>query len=199
MTQTADTKKKGKIIVVSAPSGSGKSTIIKSILSEPKDLPPMRFSVSATNRQPRVGETDGIHYRFLTTEQFHRAIEDNLFVEWEEVYPGRYYGTLKSEIDRAIDNGDNVILDIDVKGGINVKKIYGDNAVTIFFLPPSVAELRRRLEARGTDSPETIAQRVGKAEYELSFADKFDHRIVNDNLDDAIDKTRQTIGNFINR
>lgn len=189
-------RKKGKIIVVSAPSGCGKSTIINSILDSGE--PALRFSVSATNRRPRPGEVDGVHYHFLTTEEFKDAIAADSFVEWEEVYPGRYYGTLKSEIERIIDKGGNVILDIDVKGGLNVKKLYGDRAKTIFFLPPSIEELRHRLTSRGTDNAEVIAERVGKAEYEISFADQFDHRIVNDVLDRAIEQTRDTISDFIN-
>ncbi len=189
-------RKSGKIIVVSAPSGCGKSTIINSILDS--GTPQLRFSVSATNRGPRKGEVDGVHYHFMTTEEFRDAIAADKFVEWEEVYPGRYYGTLKSEIDRIIDRGGDVILDIDVKGGVNVKKLYGDRAKTIFILPPSIDELRRRLEGRGTDAPEIIEERVGKAEYELSFADSFDNRVVNDHLDVAIDQTRSLIEDFIN-
>lgn len=189
-------RKRGKIIVVSAPSGCGKSTIINTILDSGD--PTMRFSVSATNRRPRPGEVDGVNYHFLTTEEFREAIANEKFIEWEEVYPGRYYGTLKSEIERIVEKGGNVILDIDVKGGINVKKLYGDNVRTIFFLPPSIEELRRRLEGRGTDAPEVVEERVGKAAYELSFADKFDRRIINDNLDKAIEETRTAIKDFIN-
>ena len=196
MEQSPQTCKSGKIIVVSAPSGSGKSTIINSILDSGE--PELRFSVSATNRRPRKGEVDGVHYHFLTTEEFRDAIAEDKFVEWEEVYPGRFYGTLKSEIERIIDKGGNVILDIDVKGALNVKKLYGERAITLFFQPPSIEELRRRLEHRGTDAPEVIDERVGKAEYELSFADNFDRRIVNDNLDRAIDETRAEILGFIN-
>lgn len=191
-----ETQKKGKIIVVSAPSGCGKSTIINSILDSGE--PQLRFSVSATNRLPRPGEVDGIHYHFLTTQQFHDAIADDLFIEWEEVYPGRFYGTLKSEIQRIIDKGANVILDIDVKGGLNVKKIYGDTALTIFFLPPSIDELSRRLTSRATDAPDIIRQRVDKAAYEISFADQFDRQIVNDDLNTAIDRTRNEITKFLN-
>lgn len=190
-------RKSGKIIVVSAPSGCGKSTIINSILDS--GSPELRFSVSATNRRPRKGEVDGVHYHFMTTEEFRDAIATQKFVEWEEVYPGRFYGTLKSEIERIVDKGGNVILDIDVKGGINVKNLYGDRAKTIFFLPPSIDELRHRLEGRGTDAPEVIDERVNKAGYEISFADSFDERIVNDNLDRAIDETRRVIEDFINK
>ena len=190
-------RKSGKIIVVSAPSGCGKSTIINSILDSGQ--PELRFSVSATNRRPRPGEVDGVHYHFLTTEEFRDAIAENKFVEWEEVYPGRFYGTLKSEIDRIIDKGGNVILDIDVKGGLNVKRLYGDRVKTIFFLPPSISELRHRLESRGTDAPEIIDERVNKAELEISFADSFDERIINDELEKAISLTRRTIEDFINK
>lgn len=196
MEKQTSTRKSGKIIVISAPSGCGKSTIINSILDS--GSPQLRFSVSATNRSPRKGEIDGVHYHFMTTEEFRDAIAADKFVEWEEVYPGRYYGTLKSEIDRIIDKGGNVILDIDVKGGVNVKKLYGDRAKTVFILPPSIEELRHRLEGRGTDAPEIIEERVGKAEYELSFADRFDNRVVNDNLEVAIDQTRELIEDFIN-
>ena len=190
-------RKSGKIIVVSAPSGCGKSTIINSILDSGQ--PELRFSVSATNRRPRPGEVDGVHYHFLTTEEFRDAIAENKFVEWEEVYPGRFYGTLKSEIGRIIDKGGNVILDIDVKGGLNVKRLYGDRVKTIFFLPPSISELRHRLESRGTDAPEIIDERVNKAELEISFADSFDERIINDDLEKAISLTRRTIEDFINK
>lgn len=187
--------KKGKVIVVSAPSGCGKSTIINSIL-DAGELP-LRFSVSATNRRPRPGEVDGVHYHFLTTEQFRDAIADKAFVEWEEVYPGRFYGTLRSEIERIIDRGGNVLLDIDVKGGLNVKDLYGDRAMTVFFLPPSIDELRRRLVSRGTDAPDVVDERINKAEYEISFAPRFDHRIVNDDLDRAIEQTTELISGFI--
>ena len=196
MSNDKSNRRSGKIIVVSAPSGCGKSTIINSILDSGD--PALRFSVSATNRHPRTGEVDGVHYHFMTTEEFRDDIAADEFIEWEEVYPGRYYGTLKSEVERIIDKGGDVILDIDVKGGLNVKKLYGEKAKTIFFLPPSIEELRHRLEHRGTDAKEVIDERVGKAEYEISFADSFDERIVNDNLDKAIEQTRKTITDFIN-
>ena len=195
MTAEKPIRKSGKIIVVSAPSGCGKSTIINSILDSGE--PALRFSVSATNRRPRPGEVDGVNYHFMTTEEFRDAIAEDKFVEWEEVYPGRFYGTLKSEIERIVDKGGDVILDIDVKGGLNVKKLYGDRVKTIFFLPPSIDELRRRLEGRGTDAPEIINERVNKAEFEISFADQFDECIVNDHLDKAIEYTRDVINNFI--
>ncbi len=186
---------KGKLIVVSAPSGCGKSTIINAIMdAEVFDL---GFSVSATNRQPRPGEVDGVHYRFLSTEDFRDAVAEGKFVEWEEVYPGRYYGTLRSEIDRVIDAGHNVILDIDVKGALNVKNVYGDRCMTIFIEPPSIDELRRRLVNRGTDAPDVIDVRISRAEYEISMAKDFDTRVINDDLEKAVAETTGIIGTFI--
>ena len=189
-------KKKGKIFVVSAPSGCGKSTIINTILDR-GDIP-LDFSVSATNRSPRPGEVDGVHYHFMTTEEFKQAVSDKRFIEWEEVYPGRYYGTLKDEVQKSIERGENVILDIDVNGAMNVKKQFGCDALTLFILPPSIEHLRARLIYRGTDAPEVIDERVKKAEYEISFADRLDLQIVNDNLSKAIEDTRKIIKDFIN-
>ncbi len=159
----------------------------------------MQFSVSATNRQPREGEVNGVNYHFLTDEQFKNAIAADAFVEFEEVYPGRYYGTLKSEVSRRCDEGHNVILDIDVKGGVNVKKMYGDKALSIFIQPPSVETLRQRLVGRGTDSPEAIEQRVGKAEFEISFAPQYDVVVINDDLNEAIEATGNVIKNFVSK
>lgn len=187
---------KGKIIIISAPSGSGKSTIINQLIKN-EDLK-LRFSVSATNRSPRTGETDGISYHFITTEDFKKAIADDAFVEYEEVYEGRFYGTLKSEMEKILDKGYNMILDIDVKGGINVKKKYPES-LAIFIQPPSIEELRKRLIGRNTDSIETIEQRVAKAEYELSFAKYYDHIVVNDNLQTAIDETESIISKYISK
>lgn len=187
--------KQGKVIIISAPSGCGKSTIIKA-LRERGNID-MGFSVSATNRQPRPGEKDGEHYYFLTTEQFREAIERGDFVEYEEVYPGRYYGTLKSEIDRITGEGHNVVLDIDVKGGERVKKLMGDRAISMFILPPSIDELRRRLEGRGTDAPDVIDQRVGRAEFELSFAPRYDCRVVNDDLQEAVVNAERILKEFV--
>lgn len=189
-------EKQGKIIVLSAPSGCGKSTIIHKLLEGDCALP-LEFSVSATNRAPRTGETDGVSYHFMSTEDFRDAVAAGRFIEWEEVYPGRYYGTLRSEIDNKIAAGRDVVLDIDVKGALNVKRIYGDKAVTIFILPPDVEELRRRLVGRATDSPEVIEQRVAKADYELGFAPQFDFRVVNDDLDEAVDEARRIITQHI--
>lgn len=187
--------KKGKLIIISAPSGSGKSTIIGRIINDP-DLK-LEFSISATTRATREGEIDGVHYHFITVEQFKEAIKNDALVEYEEVYPGRFYGTLKSEIERIQNNGKNVILDIDVKGGINVKRLYGDNALSVFIQPPSIEALRQRLISRATDPIEAINQRVGKAEYELSFKDQFDTVVVNDNLDKAVEQTRQLLYDFV--
>lgn len=186
----------GKIIIISAPSGCGKSTIINAILAQ-GDID-MQFSVSATNRLPREGEKHGVNYFFLTDEEFKTAIEQDAFVEHEEVYPGRFYGTLKSEVERICSAGHNVVLDIDVKGGVNVKRMYGNRAISIFIIPPSVEELRRRLVSRATDAPEVIEERVGKAEYEIGFASQYDCRIVNDDLAVAIVDTRRAILDFIN-
>ena len=166
----------------------------------------MRFSVSATNRQPREGEKHGVNYYFLTDEEFRKAISADEFVEYEEVYPGRYYGTLKSEIARIVvnslrivDEGHNVVLDIDVKGGVNVKRMYGHEAVSIFIKPPSVEALRLRLEGRGTETAEAIDQRVARAEFEISYAPQFDHTVVNDDLMEAIDNVSRILKEFTGR
>lgn len=185
----------GKIIIISAPSGCGKSTIINAILAEGKI--DMQFSVSATNRLPREGEQHGVNYFFLSDDDFRKAIAEDAFVEYEEVYPGRYYGTLKSEVSRICESGHNVVLDIDVKGGVNVKKLYGDQARSIFIMPPSVEELQRRLEGRATDSAEVIAERVGKAEFEIGFAKDYDFQVVNDDLATAIAQTASLIEEFV--
>ena len=158
----------------------------------------MQFSVSATNRAPREGEQHGVNYFFLTDEEFRKAIAEDAFVEYEEVYQGRLYGTLKSEVQRICDAGHNVVLDIDVKGGVNVKRLYGDNALSIFIMPPSIEELRHRLEGRATDAPEVIDERVGKAEYEISFAKDYDCQVINDDLATAIDETSRIISDFVN-
>jgi guanylate kinase len=187
----------GKIIIVSAPSGCGKSTIINALF-EKGDID-MRFSVSATSRAPREGEEHGVHYYFLTEDEFRRKIDTGDFVEYEEVYQGRFYGTLRSEIDRVINSGHNIVLDIDVKGAMNVKRIYGDRALSVFIMPPSIDELRTRLEKRATDAPEVIEERVGKAAYELTFAPEYDVTVVNDVLSEAIAEVHKVITDFLSK
>ena len=186
---------KGKIIVISAPSGCGKSTIIGRIMDR-GDVD-MQFSVSATNRPPRSGEVDGVNYYFLSTDEFRRRVAEGDFVEWEEVYPGRYYGTLREEIECKCNAGSNVILDIDVKGGQSVRDIFGKQALTIFVMPPSIDALRARLEGRGTDSPEVIEQRLARAAFEIEQAKKFDVCVVNDDLDTAVEQTHRAITDFL--
>ena len=185
----------GKLIIFSAPSGSGKSTIINKLMSEYGLRG--RFSISATSRKPRGSEQDGVEYYFLSEEDFRRRISEGDFLEYEEVYPGCFYGTLRSEVDRTLARGENVILDIDVQGGLNVKKIYGDRALTLFIQPPSIERLRERLERRGTDAPEVIERRLAKAETELSFAPKYDAVIVNDDLEEACQSAARVIEDFL--
>ncbi len=179
---------RGKLLIFSAPSGSGKSTIVNWLMKEHPELK-MSFSISATSRPPRsnngVMERDGVEYYFLTPEEFRQKIKAGEFLEYEEVYHDRFYGTLRSQVEALLDKGHNVVLDIDVKGGINIKKMYGLQAMSMFIQPPSVPELRRRLESRGSDTPDQIQIRLDKAEYEMSFAPQFDHIIVNDDLDKA--------------
>lgn len=185
-----------KVIIFSAPSGSGKSTIIGHLL---KLFPTLEFSISATSRSPRGKETDGKDYYFLSSDEFTLKVDNNEFLEWEEVYQGTCYGTLNSELKRIWQHGGTVIFDVDVKGGINIKKLLGDDALSLFIMPPSVEELRRRLVARATDSEEAIEKRVAKAELEISYSDKFDKIIVNDSLEYAIKEATETIKNFLNK
>lgn len=187
--------KKGKIIILSAPSGTGKSTII-SRLMENSELR-LGFSVSATSRAPRGAERNGCEYYFLTPEEFKTKVDNGEFVEWEEVYQGTCYGTLVSEVERVIDAGNNLIMDIDVKGAVNVKRRYASEALSIFILPPSLSELERRLRARSTDLEESIARRLAKAEFELGFAGQFDTRVVNDDLDKAVADVESLIKEFV--
>ena len=190
--------KNGKIIVIAAPSGCGKSTIIKALFDEENASElDLRFSISATTREPRPGEKEGVNYYFMTEEAFRDAIVEGGFLEYEEVYPGRFYGTLRNEVDRIIGEGHNVLLDIDVNGALGVKKIYGERALTIFVRPPSVDELRRRLEARGTETPDVIDQRIDRAEYELSRSPMFDRVVVNDELYEAVRQTRNLVDGFV--
>ncbi len=184
----------GKLIIFSAPSGSGKSTIINYLLTQNLRL---RFSISATSRAPRGTEKNGVEYYFLSPEEFRARIAAGDFLEYEEVYKDKFYGTLKSEVERILAEGDNVIFDVDVVGGCNIKKYYGDRALSMFIQPPSIEELRRRLEGRATDAPEVIESRIAKAAYELSFAPQFDVVVVNDDLDKAKAEALHIIQNFI--
>ena len=188
---------KGNCLIFSAPSGSGKSTIVQWLTKEHPELN-LVFSISATSRPPRGTEQHGVEYFFLTPEEFKAKIDANEFLEYEEVYTDRYYGTLKSQVEEQLESGKNVIFDIDIKGGINVKKFFGDRALSLFIQPPSVEELRKRLVGRATDSAEQIEERLAKAEYEMSFATQFDQIIVNDDLDTAKAETLKTIRNFLN-
>ena len=187
----------GKIIIFSAPSGSGKSTIIGRLMSH-KELN-MAFSISCTSRPPRGTERDGVEYFFVSPDEFRRRIEADEFLEYEEVYKDRYYGTLKSQVENQLAKGENVVLDVDVKGGCNIKRSYGDRALSLFIQPPSLDELRRRLEGRGTDAPEVIEDRLARASFELTFADKFDHVIINDDLDRAVNEALKAVEEFISR
>jgi guanylate kinase len=174
----------GRLLIVSAPSGSGKSTIVNYLMTEHPEFR-LAFSVSATSRPPRGQEQDGVDYYFLTPEEFRRHIKADDFLEYEEVYEGRFYGTLKRQVEEKLAAGMNVVFDVDVKGGINIKRYYGDDAMSIFIQPPSIEVLRERLIRRNTDEMAQIEQRVAKAAYEMSFAPQFDHIIVNDDLDVA--------------
>lgn len=184
-----------KIVIISAPSGSGKSTLIGKLMAI-KELR-LEFSVSATTRAPRGQEVDGKDYYFLTVSDFKQRIDADQFVEYEQVYEGRYYGTLRSELERIFAKGNNIIFDVDVEGGINLKKKFGDDAISVFIQPPSVEELRRRLVGRGTDSIEEIDKRVAKAEEEMSHASQFDCIVVNDDLDIATAELRGIVGGFL--
>ena len=186
----------GKLIIFSAPSGAGKTTIVRHLLSCNLDL---EFSISATTREKRHTETDGKDYYFLTLEEFSRKIENNEFLEWQEVYPGDFKGTLKSEVERIRSNGKNVIFDVDVVGGCNIKKYYGTDALAVFVQPPSVEELQKRLLSRLTDTAEVIEKRIQKAEYELTFASQFDQIIVNEHLEKAFEDAEKCIHEFLNK
>jgi guanylate kinase len=187
-------REKGKLIIFSAPSGAGKTTLVKHVMSQVDNL---TFSVSACSRKKRVGEIDGKDYYFLTVEEFKKKIAAGEFIEWEEVYPDHFYGTLYSEVENKRNRGLHVVFDVDVKGGMNIKKIFGDEALAIFIKPPSVDVLKERLLKRGTDSPEDIGTRVEKAEYELTFAKHFDVVIVNDDLKRAQQETVSAIHEFL--
>lgn len=185
-----------KAVIFSAPSGSGKSTIVSHIL---KLHPELKFSVSAASRAPRGDEKNGVAYWFISADEFRKRIADNEFVEYEEVYPGSFYGTLKSEVERIWDNGNAIIFDVDVKGGVNLKKYFGDRALSVFIQAPSVEVLRQRLVGRATDSPEAIERRVAKAAEEMTYADKFDHIIVNDDLQKAYADAEKLVDDFLGK
>lgn len=192
------TESKGRLLIFSAPSGSGKSTIVQWLMKEHPELN-MHFSISCTTRAPRGTEQNGVEYFFLSPAEFKEEIAQDAFVEYEEVYTDKYYGTLKSQVTEMTENGQNVVFDIDVKGGCNIKRQYGSKALSIFIQPPSIEELRRRLEGRATDAQEVIEQRLSKASYELTFAEKFDVVIVNDDLEKAKADTLNAINEFLNK
>ncbi|HAR38678.1 MAG: guanylate kinase [Bacteroidetes bacterium GWD2_45_23] len=183
-----------KLIIFSAPSGAGKSTLVRYLLAQELNL---QFSISATSRLPRGEEKNGVEYHFLSPDEFRKRIANKEFLEFEEVYTDKFYGTLKSEVDRILGEGKNVVFDVDCIGGLNIKKIYGEQALSIFVMPPSVEVLRERLEKRGTDTPQVIENRLAKAEYEMSFASQFDVVVCNDDFDRAKDEVLTLVSNFI--
>lgn len=184
------------MLIVSAPSGSGKSTIVNWLMQEHPELN-LYFSISCTSRPPRGMEQNGVEYFFLTPEEFKTKIANQEFLEYEEVYQDRFYGTLKAQVERQREAGQNVVFDVDVKGGVNIKRYYGDEALSLFIQPPSVEELRHRLTGRGTDTAEAIEERLAKAEYELTFAPQFDHVVVNDDLETAKEEALQLVKSFL--
>lgn len=186
----------GKLLIFSAPSGSGKSTIIEYLMSKNLGL---HFSISATSRPPRGKEQHGVEYFFLSTEEFKKHIEAGDFLEYEEVYEGRYYGTLREQVDRQLAAGENVVCDVDVLGGKNIKAVYGNRALSIFIQPPSIDELRKRLEGRATDAPEVITKRIERAAFELSFAKDFDKIVINDDLSTAQAETLNIVEAFLTK
>lgn len=184
----------GKLLIFSAPSGSGKTTIVRRLLEQFSNL---EFSISATSRAPRGVEQNGVDYYFLSAEEFAEAVAADKFVEWEEVYKGTCYGTLRSEMERIWNKGNVIVFDVDVMGGIRLKEIFGEQALSIFVMPPSIEELRKRLEGRGTDAPEVIEKRIAKASFELTKAPEFDRQIINDDLEVAVAECIEVIKNFI--
>jgi guanylate kinase len=185
---------KGKLIIISAPSGAGKTTIVKQLLESCLNL---EFSISATSRIPRANEAYGRDYYFLSVEEFRERIAQDKFIEWEEVYKDHFYGTLKEEIDRIMNKGNHVIFDVDTKGGINLKKIFGERSISIFIMPPSINELQKRLINRGSDTPEKIKMRIEKATLELSEAQQFDYIVINNDITTACTETYNLVKSFI--
>lgn len=186
----------GKLIIFSAPSGAGKTSIVKALLSE---IPELEFSVSACSRAKRPGETEGVDYYFLTPNDFRKKIEQGFFLEWEEVYSGNFYGTLVTEVDRIWSKGKHVVFDVDVAGGITIKKRFDEKALSIFVMPPSIEELKKRLLTRNTETPESLEKRINKAEQEIAWANQFDHIIVNDKLEKAIVEAKKVVQDFLRK
>ena len=196
MNSIGNDKKNGKVLIFSAPSGAGKSTVVKYLMQK---FPNLGFSVSATSRLPRGAEIHGVDYFFLTPEQFKNGVKNGDFVEYEEVYDGLYYGTLKSEVDRIWSSGKIVVFDIDVKGGVNLKNMFGVSALSVFIKPPSIEHLKDRLIGRGTENMESIEKRVARAEEELTYQSKFDVVLLNDDLEVCLAESEILVRNFINR
>lgn len=192
--QPNNTNRRGKLLIFCAPSGTGKSTLVQFLMEQGLN---MHYSISTTTRPPRGTEQNGVEYFFITADEFREHIKNNDFVEYEEVYTNKFYGTLKSQVENQLAEGQNVVFDVDVNGGLRIKKFYGEQALALFIMPPSIDELRRRLVARGTDAPEIIEQRLARAEYEISQAQYFDAQIVNDNLDKAKSDVLAVVNQFL--
>ncbi len=186
--------KSGKVLIICAPSGTGKSTIINYLREQGIEF---HFSISATSRAPRGKERNGVEYFFKTEEEFRQLIAKDAFIEWEEVFAGQLYGTLKSEVEKTLTEGNNLVFDVDIHGGLRIKEYFGDRALSIFILPPSIDALRERLVNRGTETMEKIEKRVARAEYEISRAKEFDRQIVNDDLEKAEAEVLQIVNDFL--